>query len=69
LIVFGTGIGLFAAFGLSRFLGSMLYEIRPGDPFTYAVVTLVIGVVAMVANYLPARRATKIDPRVAFTSE
>jgi putative ABC transport system permease protein len=69
LIALGTGIGLIGAFGLSRFLGSLLYEIRPSDPFTYAAVTLVLAIVAMVANYLPARRATKIDPRVAFESE
>ncbi len=69
LILLGTGIGLLGAVGLSRFLGSMLYEIRPSDPFTYAAVTIVLVVVAMVANYLPARRATKIDPRAAFTSE
>ncbi|MCH5377451.1 MAG: ABC transporter permease [Planctomycetes bacterium] len=69
LILLGTGVGLVCAFGLSHFLGSMLYEIRPSDPFTYAVVTLVLVGVATVANYLPARRATKIDPRVAFTSE
>ena len=69
LIALGTGIGLIGALGLSRFLGSLLYEIRPSDPFTYAAVTLVLAIVAMVANYLPARRATKIDPRVAFESE
>ena len=69
LILFGTGIGLFCAFGLSRYLGSMLYEIQPSDPLTYAAVTLVLAVVATVANYIPARRATKIDPRVAFESE
>ena len=69
LIVLGTGIGLIGALVLSRFLGSLLYEIRPSDPFTYAAVTLVLAVVAMIANYLPARRATKIDPRVAFESE
>jgi predicted permease len=69
LIVFGTAAGLLGAFGLSRFLGSLLYEINPSDPFTYAIVTLVLVFVASAANYLPARRATKIDPRVAFVSE
>jgi ABC-type antimicrobial peptide transport system permease subunit len=69
LIVFGTAIGLFGAFGLSRFLRSLLYEIGPSDAVTYGIVILVLIVVATVANYLPARRATKIDPRVAFVSE
>jgi len=69
LIVYGTGIGLIGALGLSRFLRSLLYEIGPGDPFTYGAVTIVLAAVATVANYLPARRATKIDPRVAFLSE
>ena len=69
LILFGTAIGLFGAFGLSRFLSSMLFEIRPSDPFTYVAVTLLLAVVATVANYLPALRATKINPRVAFESE
>ena len=69
LIVFGTAIGLFGAFGLSRFLHSLLYEIGPSDPVTYGVVIIVLIIVATVANYLPARRATKIDPRVAFVSE
>ena len=69
LIVYGTAIGFVGALGLSRFLRSLLYEIGPNDPFTYAVVTLVLAIVATVANYLPARRATKIEPRVAFVSE
>ncbi len=69
LIVFGTAVGLLGAFGLSRFLQSLLYEIRPSDPATYGIVIVVLVVVATVANYLPARRATKIDPRVAFISE
>jgi ABC-type antimicrobial peptide transport system permease subunit len=69
LIVFGTAIGLFGAFVLSRFLRSLLYEIGPGDPLTYGIVILILIVVATTANYLPARRATKVDPRVAFVSE
>jgi ABC-type antimicrobial peptide transport system permease subunit len=69
LIVFGTAIGLVGAFGLSRFLRSLLYEIGPSDPVTYGIVILVLILVAVVANYLPARRATEIDPRVAFVSE
>jgi ABC-type antimicrobial peptide transport system permease subunit len=69
LILFGTAIGLLGALGLSRFLRSLLYEIGPGDPVTYGLVILALVFVATVANYLPARRATEIDPRVAFVSE
>ena len=69
LIVFGTAVGLAGAFGLSRFLAGMLYEIEPSDPATYLVVTLALGSVAMVANYLPARRATRVEPRVALAAE
>lgn len=69
LIAFGTAIGLVGAFGLSRFLRSLLYEIAPSDPITYGIVILILVVVATVANYLPARRASKLDPRAAFISE
>lgn len=69
LIAIGTAIGLIGALGLSRFLDSLLYEITPNDPLTYAAVTLLLVVVATLAGYLPARRATKIDPRTAFVSD
>lgn len=69
LIVFGTVLGLIGAFGLSRFLGSLLFEVRPSDPVTYGIVIVVLAAVATVANYLPAKHATRIDPRVAFISE
>jgi ABC-type antimicrobial peptide transport system permease subunit len=69
LIVYGTVIGLFGALGLSRFLRSLLYEVGPSDPATYVLVTLLLASVATIANYIPARRATKTDPRVAFVSE
>ena len=69
IIISGTVLGLVAAFALSRFLTSLLYEIRPTDLATYGLATLIITAVALTANYLPARRATRIDPRVAFTNE
>jgi putative ABC transport system permease protein len=69
IIVSGTVLGLAAALAVSRFLNSLLYEIRPTDVMTYAAVTLIITVVALTANYLPARRATRVDPRVAFSTE
>ena len=69
IIISGTVLGLVAAFALTRFLTSLLYEIRPTDLATYGLATLIITAVALTANYLPARRATRIDPRVAFTTE
>jgi putative ABC transport system permease protein len=69
VIVAGTGTGLVGAFVLTRFLTSMLYEVRPTDLVTFGAVTLAITAVALIANYIPARRATRVDPRVAFSTE
>jgi putative ABC transport system permease protein len=61
-----TGAGLLAgaigAFAASRLLAKMLYGVKPGDPATYAVVIAVLGAIALLACYLPARRAMRIDP-------
>ena len=70
LTLAGAGIGLLGALALTRFLGSLLFGIRPSDPTTFAAVLLVITVVALLASYIPARRATKVDPLVGCgTSE
>ncbi|MGE0552913.1 MAG: ABC transporter permease [Gemmatimonadales bacterium] len=62
----GIGIGLLAAVGLTRAMGSLLYGVRPLDLVTYAVVTGAIGLVALLASYLPARRAARVDPVTAL---
>jgi putative ABC transport system permease protein len=65
----GIGLGLAACIGLMRYLASLLFEIRPTDPLTIAAVSLIVGAVALQASYLPARRATKVDPMAALRCE
>jgi predicted permease len=65
----GLALGLVASWLLTPVLRSWLYEIEPSDPLTFAGVALVLGVVALVATAIPARRATKVDPVLAMRAE
>ena len=66
---FGMVAGLAGAFGLSRLMQSLLFEVNTTDPMVFGAVAGVLAVVATVAGYLPARRATRIDPMVALRRE
>jgi ABC-type antimicrobial peptide transport system permease subunit len=71
LVLVGSGValGLLAAVGLSRVVRSQLYGITPTDPLTILAAAAALGVVALVAGYLPARRATRVNPVLALRFE
>jgi hypothetical protein len=68
-VAIGIAIGLAGSFLLTRTMRSMLFEISPNDPLTMAGIALLLTLVALVASYIPARRATRVDPMIALRYE
>ena len=69
LTAIGLALGLAGAAGATRLIDGFLYGVRASDPFTYALTCVVFLGVAIVASYLPARRAMRVDPMVALREE
>ena len=69
LVSFGCVIGVAAAVGVMRYLQSLLDGVRPTDPATFIAVCVMLAAVAFLACYVPARRATRVDPMVALREE
>ena len=69
LTILGVAIGLTGAYFVSRGMQQVLFEVNPGDPLVYIAVAVLLLAVAEFASYLPARRATRIDPVIALRSE
>jgi putative ABC transport system permease protein len=69
LTLIGVALGLTAALALTRWMESLLFGVRPADPLTFGVIALVLLLVAICACWIPARRATRVDPLIALRSE
>jgi putative ABC transport system permease protein len=69
LALAGIAAGLGGAYGLGRFAATLLYEVKPTDPLTYVVLSALVLAIAMLASWLPARRAQRVDPVAVLRSE
>jgi len=69
LVLMGIGCGSVAALVLSRLLRTLLFETEPGDPATFIAVAGLLSLVALLACWLPARRAARVDPMTALRTE
>ena len=69
LTLIGVAIGTAAAIGLTRLMSSILFEVKPTDPVTFGGVAVLLCLIALLACYIPARRAASLDPMQALRSE
>ena len=69
MVLLGIGLGLLMAIGLTRFLEELLFDVSTLDPVTFGIVALVLTGIALLASYLPARRAIRSDPLQTLRSE
>jgi putative ABC transport system permease protein len=69
VVLIGLAVGTISALLITRVMRSLLYEVSPGDPLTLALVVLVLSGVAGLASYVPARRGTRVDPRITMQAE
>src|SRR2546430_1144290 len=69
LTLMGVGVGVAVALGLTRLLTGLLYGVRPRDPLTFVAFALLLIIVALLAVYVPARRAMRVDPMIALRYE
>ena len=69
IVVAGVGAGLMGSLVLTRFLQTLLFDIKPTDPLTFGTLTILLAGVALLASFIPARKASRIDPLVALRHE